>query len=242
MATQLTPSQLDKIQELYHQGLGSRKIALIIGVNRSTIQKSYQQLQLNSAAKKLPRLVSQYTEKYCKICGDLKKIELFRKRCNPKTQRISFESYCKECEYRKNNERLKRAAKILRQTNPNFVIRKSLSYFIWKSLAKSNSSKQDQSCLQFLPYTIEELRLHLESQFEPWMNWDNHGSYRKHSWNDNDSSTWSWQIDHIIPQSSLPYTTMLEDNFHKSWALSNLRPLSAKQNLLDGTSQIRHPR
>jgi 5-methylcytosine-specific restriction endonuclease McrA len=72
------------------------------------------------------------------------------------------------------------------------------------------------------------------------MNWDNHGSYRKHTWNDDDSSTWSWQIDHIIPQSDLPYTSMAEENFHKSWALNNLRPLSAKQNLLDGARKIRH--
>jgi hypothetical protein len=33
---------------------------------------------------------------------------------------------------------------------------------------------------------------------------------------------------------------MEDDNFKKCWALNNLRPLSAKQNILDGTTKIRH--
>lgn len=80
---------------------------------------------------------------------------------------------------------------------------------------------------------MQELHDHLESLFEPWMNWDNHGIYDVTSWNDDDSSTWTWQIDHIIPQSKLPYTSMDDENFRKCWSLSNLRPLSAKQNVND---------
>jgi hypothetical protein len=59
--------------------------------------------------------------------------------------------------------------------------------------------------------------LNLEKQFEPWMNWQNHGVYK--NWDDNDQSTWTWQIDHIIPQSDLPYTSMEDENFKKCWAL-----------------------
>ena len=54
--------------------------------------------------------------------------------------------------------------------------------------------------------------------------------YRKKNgaktWNDNDQSTWTWNIDHIIPQSTLPYTSMDDEIFKKCWALENLRPLS----------------
>lgn len=39
---------------------------------------------------------------------------------------------------------------------------------------------------------------------------------------------------------SLPYTSMEDENFQKCWALSNLRPLSAKQNNSDGVRRIRH--
>ena len=95
-------------------------------------------------------------------------------------------------------------------------------------------NKNGQSSSKYLPYTIQELKQHLEKQFEPWMNWDNQGKYDPKTWNDGDPTTWTWQIDHIIPQSKLSYTSIDQDNFQKAWALNNLRPLSAKQNILDG--------
>lgn len=78
------------------------------------------------------------------------------------------------------------------------------------------SSKNGSSILNYLPYTMEELKRHLENQFDNKMNWDNYGIY--------------WQIDHIIPQSKLPYSSMEDDNFKKCWPLSNLRPLEASAN------------
>lgn len=80
----------------------------------------------------------------------------------------------------------------------------------------------------------EELKQHLENQFESWMNWDNWKLYDVHTWSDNDSLTWTWNIDHIIPQSRLKYSSLQDENFQKCWALKNLRPLSAKQNIKDG--------
>jgi hypothetical protein len=65
------------------------------------------------------------------------------------------------------------------------------------------------------------------------MTWNTHGIYNSKTWDDNDVSTWRWQIDHIIPQSILPYTSIEDNNFKKCWALENLRPYSAKQNILD---------
>lgn len=79
--------------------------------------------------------------------------------------------------------------------------------------------------------------MHLEKQFELWMNWENYGIYRASVWNDENTDTWTWHIDHIIPQSLLPYTSMKDDNFKKCWALDNLRPLSAKRNILDGNKR-----
>ena len=77
-----------------------------------------------------------------------------------------------------------------------------------------------------LPYTMEDLRAHLEKQFLPWMNWENWGSYN--------SNHKTWQIDHIVPQSSLPFTDVDEPNFVKCWALSNLRPLETVANFRKG--------
>lgn len=124
-----------------------------------------------------------------------------------------------------------------RKTDPSFKLREFVSSSIGNSL-KKKSSKKEKSCLNFLEFTINELREHLEKQFEPWMNWNNWGRYNLSTWNDNDSFTWTWQIDHIIPHSSFKYTSMEDEEFKKCWALSNLRPFSAKENILKGAKII----
>ena len=47
------------------------------------------------------------------------------------------------------------------------------------------------------------LKLHLEECFKDkgneWMNWENQGIYNSIMWNDNDNTTWVWNIDHIKP-------------------------------------------
>jgi hypothetical protein len=144
-------------------------------------------------------------------------------------------------EYRINNkEIINKQQKNRRIENPEIRARSNISSLINKYLKKNNSSKNNRSCLQYLSYTIKELKDHLEAQFEPWMTWQNYGLYSAKIWDDNNPATWTWQLDHIIPQSDLPYSSMESDNFKKSWALENLRPYSAKQNLLDGVKRIRH--
>jgi hypothetical protein len=118
--------------------------------------------------------------------------------------------------------------------NVNFKLRILVSRSINHGLNLCNSSKNGKSITNFLLYTFEELKNYLQSLFEPWMSWNNHGLYNKNKWNDNDQSTWTWQIDHIIPQNKLPYTSMEDDNFKKCWSLNNLRPLSSKDNVLKG--------
>jgi len=118
--------------------------------------------------------------------------------------------------------------------DPIFKLRKNISKLVASYLKRQGHRKSGISILDKIGYTIEQLKNYLESQFEPWMTWDNWGPYNSKTWDDNDLSTWTWQIDHIIPQTALPYTSMEDDNFKKCWALENLRPLSAKQNLIKG--------
>jgi hypothetical protein len=116
-----------------------------------------------------------------------------------------------------------------RLNDPIFRLKESISSNIRICIKKNN-----QPFSKYLPYTIQELKAHLEKQFEPWMTWDNYGTYRIDTWNDNDDGTWFWQIDHIIPHSTFQYSSMEDDEFRKCWALENLRPYSAKQNVIDG--------
>lgn len=145
----------------------------------------------------------------------------------------------RESRVEKDRENLRNWQNKKRKEDPAFKLRSIISTSVAIAIKKKNCSKNG-SILKHLPYTILELKDHLESQFEPWMSWDNHGKYNAKTWNDNDSSTWTWQLDHIIPHSEFPYTSMTDENFKKCWALTNLRPLSAKQNLLDGTNRVRH--
>lgn len=94
-------------------------------------------------------------------------------------------------------------------------------------MKKGKSNKAGQSILKFINYTIEELKVHIEKKFfDEKMNWENYGTY--------------WHLDHIIPQSDLPYTSMEDENFKLCWSLSNLRSLEAKQNIIEGAKRIRH--
>lgn len=89
---------------------------------------------------------------------------------------------------------------------------------------KHRNLEKQEGVFRHLPYTIHELMEHLESQFEPWMNWDNHGLYSPHKK--------TWQIDHIKADASFNYKSVQDDDFISSWALENLRPLESLTNIL----------
>lgn len=122
--------------------------------------------------------------------------------------------------------------------DPSYKFRSNISRMILLALKKSNSSKRGESITKYLSYSIDELKKHIESQWETWMDWNNYGKYKLDSWDDNDVSTWKWNIDHIIPRSILAYDSMTHVNFCKCWSLDNLRPMSAKENLYKGSKRI----
>lgn len=62
--------------------------------------------------------------------------------------------------------------------------------------------------------TTQFLILHIESQWLPWMNWDNYGK--------------SWCIDHIVPCKAFDLTDPAQQLICFNW--QNLRPLSIKKN------------
>lgn len=81
-------------------------------------------------------------------------------------------------------------SKSKRKTDIHYRIRCDVSRSISRALKLENSSKFGESFMTHVSWTIDELKQHLESQFEPWMNWSNRGSYGR-NWNDNDTSTWT---------------------------------------------------
>jgi hypothetical protein len=69
-------------------------------------------------------------------------------------------------------------------------------------------------------YTNEELFNHLESQFTDGMSWDNMSE---------------WHIDHIRPIASFNYDSTDHPEFKECWALENLQPLWATDNMSKGS-------
>ena len=76
---------------------------------------------------------------------------------------------------------------------------------------KSKSWRKNGSTEKLLGCDYETAMNHIESQFEPWMNWDNHGE---------------WEIDHIIPLASANTKEEMIPLFN----YKNLQPLLAEDN------------
>lgn len=101
-------------------------------------------------------------------------------------------------------------------TSATYRLRKQMHDGFYRSLSDTMSSQN--SWEYYVPYTVEDLRAHLESQFEPGMSWSNYGRG-------------GWHIDHIRPVSSFEFTNVNDADFQRCWALSNLQPLWEAENL-----------
>ena len=75
-----------------------------------------------------------------------------------------------------------------------------------------------KSIRNYLPYSIEELKSHIENLWEPWINWNNYGG------KSNDIRK-TWHIDHIKPHHMFKYKSMDDVSFKECWSLLNLHPL-----------------
>lgn len=204
--------------------------------NREYLNKKHREYVFNNIDKIKEQKKRYYINNREKVINSVKAYY----RLNLKCRKIYYKNYYRvNCSkvlnrnklYRKNNKLLiLRLQRINYKNNPSTRIRKILSSKIRRSL----NSEKKCSILLHLPYSIYELKNHLESQFEYWMNWNNYGVYRLDIWKDNDPSTWTWHIDHIIPHSTFKYTSMEDEEFKQCWSLKNLRPYSSKQNIIDG--------
>ena len=116
-------------------------------------------------------------------------------------------------EYGPNYEKKRRVKDI------KFKLRMNVSCLIRGRLKKRLSSKKGKATFNFLPYTIDDLIKHLEQQFTKGMTWDNYGQ---------------WHIDHIKPDSLFHYKSVDDKEFQECWALKNLQPMWAEENIKKG--------
>jgi hypothetical protein len=99
-----------------------------------------------------------------------------------------------------------------------FSLNHNINTSILSELRKKGYSKKSRT-YEILGCSFEEFKLYLESKFEPWMNWENKGLY-------NGEFNYGWDIDHIIPISSVK----TEKDIIKLYHYTNLQPLCSKIN------------
>jgi hypothetical protein len=116
----------------------------------------------------------------------------------------------KEDRRRKHNLWLKTNRKPL---TPKYKLHSSISKGVRRSLKFGN---KEGPVFSLLEYTRREVFIHIESLFTDGMSWDNIGE---------------WHIDHIRPIASFDFDSTDHPDFKKCWALNNLQPLWAADNM-----------
>jgi len=86
--------------------------------------------------------------------------------------------------------------------------------------------KKEEFLEQFLGYSIDELKKHLESKFSDGMNWENYGRITK-------ENSHVWNIDHIKPLSKIVKEGTIEE-LKEAYRLENLQPMWAMDNIKKG--------
>jgi len=108
--------------------------------------------------------------------------------------------------------------KARKQTDPEFRFKCNVSKQIWQLLSTGvgKNGIRTADILNSLGYSLADLRHHLEDKFTEGMTWENYGK---------------WHLDHIRPVCSFNFSSIQDHEFKLCWALDNLQPLWAEDNL-----------
>lgn len=108
-----------------------------------------------------------------------------------------------------------------RKTDPKYRLDWNMGKNIWFALRENKAGQHWES---LVGYTLKELIIHLESQFDKNMSWNNYGSY--------------WHVDHYIPKSWFMYENPKDIGFKICWGLDNLQPKEKISNIMKGNRYI----
>ena len=117
---------------------------------------------------------------------------------------------------RENWEHIKARKKIRWNTEPEVRLRSNISRRIRDGLSGRRKLANTKT---LLGCSIEELRIYLETKFQPGMSWENYGYH-------------GWHIDHIRPVSS--FDLLDEEQQRVCFHYTNLQPLWAEENMQKG--------
>ena len=169
-------------------------------------------------------------DKLCKKCDLRKPSSEF-----PKCRHNGLQHQCKKCvnarklnwrvrtkyrtdkKYELEHPEIRRKAKaIYLQKNkhlPKYKLNNTMRRTIWNML---RGNKNRRKWEKLVGYSVKDLKKHLERQFIDGMSWDNYGE---------------WHIDHKIPVAVFNFDHPDEIDFKRCWALENLQPMWASENI-----------
>lgn len=161
---------------------------------------------------------------YCRICSRIKAVESYH--ANPekkrKAKREWYKLHAEEDMKRSalwakdNPERTREYQKkkyIKAMKTPKGTLNYRIKSLIQQSLRGKKCGRKWED---LVGYSVDDLKRHLEKKFKDGMSWDNRSE---------------WHIDHIIPKSVFNYEKPEDEDFKRCWALKNLQPLWAKDNI-----------
>lgn len=168
----------------------------------------------------------------CNICKEVKPIENFKRRGK------GYRYVCKLChniqtkkwrienkerfahlvkQWKENNRERWRLNKRRQESKRRETVIGKLHNSIHNGVyAQLKKGKKGRGVFLLLGYSPEELKKHLEHQFENGMSWENYGK---------------WHLDHIIPVAAFNIKSSGDLDFKRCWELKNLRPLWAIDNM-----------
>ena len=131
-----------------------------------------------------------------------------------------------DIERRLKNRLYKRKRRPINRKDPIKRIHRNFSEIVRRYMRRFKQNKPVGGWQAIVGYSIVDLKEHLEKQFQPGMSWENYGE---------------WHIDHIIPKSAFDVEHYCDTEFLKCWALDNLQPLWAKDNVKKSNSLVWNP-
>lgn len=172
---------------------------------RSIYKKSYYE-NLDKSKKYYKLNKEKIKEKRLKRYYKNKKMESDYAKKYSKNKRLKLNEYRREYDKKRMEE----------DSVYKFV--KSIRSLIFISIKDRGYTKKSKTYI-ILGCSFEDFKLYIESKFEDWMNWSNHGKY---TGNYNET----WQFDHIIPMSSAQNETdvILLNHY------TNFQPICSKVN------------
>jgi len=131
-----------------------------------------------------------------------------------------------EKEYRntnkeKLNENNKKYIRERKKIDPLFKLSGNIRNLISNSF-KTINGRKDTKTTEILGCSLEDFKIHLEKQFEDWMDWSNYGNPVDNIFELNKT----WDLDHIIPLS----TAETKEDIIRLNHYTNLQPLCSYTN------------